>query len=79
MNIRRTPNEQAEVEKLITDKNVVGSKKSRFEGTRMFALGVNFRHSLSMCASENSTTATQNRLFSTGFKILYFKLKLLIV
>ena len=38
MNMARKPCNQAEVEKLITEKNVVGSKKSRLEGARIFSL-----------------------------------------
>lgn len=36
--MERTPYTKAEVEKLITEKNAVGSKKSRLEGTRIFSL-----------------------------------------
>jgi len=45
--VKRTSDEQAKVDKLITERNVVGSNKSRLEGTRIFFLGVNFNRSLS--------------------------------
>lgn len=45
VNIKRAPDDQAEVEKLIKEKNAVGSYKSRFKfkGTRIFSLDVNFK------------------------------------
>ena len=45
--MERTPCNQAEVEKLIAEKNAVGPKKFRLEGTRIFFLGVNFGQSVS--------------------------------
>lgn len=63
LKIKRTPVDQAEVEKLIKEKNVVGSYKSRLKGTRIFSLILTLNsHSMSSFAPENSTSVTQNRL-----------------
>ena len=53
--MERAPFNQAEVEKLIAERNGVGSKKFRLEGTRICFLGVGISQSLSNYAAENST------------------------
>ena len=55
VNMERAPCNQAEVEKLIAERNGVGSKKFRLEGTRICFLGVGISQSLSNYAAENST------------------------
>ena len=73
--MERAPCNQAELEKLITEKNGVGSKKSRLEGTRICFLGVDISQSLSNYAVENSTRHIdflQEFIFSYIVKRLIF-------